>query len=232
MSPTANAGILYHPQLGECSYSLRSVSDDPDTQVSQVVGMMNDYVMGDAGCQVIAADCSACRQTGEPILDTWNYLSRYGGSRGMQFQRDEITAAPIEQSLPRWQPVVEALIRPADLAMMPTPMGDCDDFASYGAAHLVCAGVPCSFVTIAADPSYPGIFSHVYLVAYPQSGMYAGYRVPMDLSHGQSVGWEHPGAFRLKEWPLAAGLSILQGAGIAAGLLGAYLLYGAARRSN
>ena len=121
MSPSSNAGILYHPQLGECSYSLQAVSDDPDTQVSQVIGMMNDYVVGDSGRDVIAADCSACRQTGDPILDTWAYLSRYGGSRGMQFQRDEITAAPIENSLPMWQPVVEALIRPADLAIMPVP---------------------------------------------------------------------------------------------------------------
>lgn len=215
-------GILYHPQLGPCTYSLSQVSDDPDTQVSEVISLMRGYSLEDARSGVIAADCALARQYGDPVSDTWSYLARRGGSRGMTFQRDEITAAPVEMELPRWQPVVEALIRPADQALLGHPIGDCDDFAMYGAALLTASGVPCSFVTIAADRDYPQMFSHVYLAAYPKSGPYAGYRVPMDLSHGWNLGWEHNGAYRLKEWPVKTRVSWL-GAGVLAG--GAYLLY-------
>jgi hypothetical protein len=227
--PAANP-VIFHPQLGLCEYQITEISSDPDTQVSQVIGLMNDYATGDAKSGQIAADCAGCRATGEPLSDTWNYLSRRVGSRGMQFQRDEITGAPVESLLPRWQPVVETLIRPADLAMMPQPIGDCDDFASYGASHLLSNGVPCSYATIAADPQYPGMFSHVYLVAYPKVGPYAGMRVPMDLSHGWYLGWEHPGAYRLKEWPLGTHTSSLMIAGLLAA--GGYLLYKGARGIN
>jgi hypothetical protein len=218
----APSGVLQHPQLGACSYSLASVSDDPDTQVEQVVGMMSQYAGADSKSKVIAGDAAAARHTGEPCTDTWNYLARHGGSRGMTFQRDEITGAPVEKILPVWQPIVEALIRPVDQALLPRPIGDCDDFAMYGAAHLLSAGVPCSFVTVAADDNQPGMYSHVYLVAYPKSGQYAGRRVPMDLSHGDFLGWEYSNPTRKREWPVATGVSFLS---LALGAAGAYLLY-------
>lgn len=139
----------------------------------------------------------------------------------MQFQRDEATAAPWDLDV--WNPVVETLIRPADQATMANPIGDCDDFAMYGAAHLLSRGVPCSFVTIAADASAPRMFSHVYLAAYPKVGQFAGMRVPLDLSHGHFPGWEHGETFRIEEWPVRTWMSspfawVVGGAG-------AYLLY-------
>ena len=229
MFPSSTPGILNHPALGPCSYELTQVSDDPDTQVEQVIGMMNSYATQDSKSDVIGADCAACRQTGDPVTDTWDYLARRGGSRGMQFSRDEPLAEPVEDSLPVWQPIVEALIRPADEALLPNPIGDCDDFAMYGAAHLLCSGVPCSFVTIAADPQYPWMYSHVYLVAYPKDGWFAGQRVVLDLSHGHFLGWEHQGAFRLRGWPIRSwSPAFLFGALAGAG---AYLIYALGRNS-
>ncbi len=131
------AGFLEHPVLGTCSYRLTQVSDDPDTQVSQVIDFMRDYANEDSRSPIIQSDCSIARQqgSGDPCLDTWNYLARRGGIRGMEFQRDELLAAPAD--LTPWNPIVETLIRPADQALLPSPVGDCDDFAMYGAAHLL-----------------------------------------------------------------------------------------------
>jgi hypothetical protein len=215
------SGVLEHPELGTCAYKLTEVSGDPDTQVSQVIGYMKDYALEDSQCSSIKGDCRQASFTGDPIYDTWNWIARRGGYRGMQFQRDEITAAPVD--LDRWNPVVEALIRPADQAQLQNPIGDCDDFAMYGAAHLLSNDVPCSFVTIAAEASAPRMFSHVYLAAYPKRGQYAGLRVPLDLSHGYFPGWEHSEVFRIEEWPIRTWMS--SPVAWVAGGVGAYLLY-------
>ena len=229
-APIPYRGLVEHPDLGLCSYRLTQVSDDPDTQVSQVIDFMRGYANEDARSPIIKNDCAMARSvgTGDPLQDTWNYLSRRAGYRGMQFQRDEVTAAPCD--LDRWNPIVETLIRPCDQALLPRPVGDCDDFAQYGAAHLICNSVPCSYATIAADPEYPRMFSHVYLVAYPKVGPYAGMRVPMDLSHGHHLGWEHGEIFRIAEWPLGTSLSSLIGYG-ALGVC-AYLLYKAIKKGG
>jgi len=214
-------GVLEHPELGLCAYKLTEVSAIPDTQVSEVIGLMRAYACEDAGSPSIKEDAANASLTGDPILDTWNWIARRGGYRGMQFQRDETTAAPWD--LDPWNPVVETLIRPADQAQLAQPIGDCDDFAMWGAAHLLSHGIDCAFVTIAADSSEPRVYSHVYLAAYPKSGQYAGMRVAMDLSHGWYPGWEHGEAFRFREWPVRTWMSSPL-AWAAAGA-GAYLLY-------
>jgi len=214
-------GLLEHPDLGTCAYRLTDVSDIPDAQVEQVIEWMRSYASEDAGSAPIKEDASQAAQIGDPIIDTWNWISRRGGSRGMQFQRDEATAAPWD--LDPWNPIVEMLIRPADQARLQQPIGDCDDFAMYGAAHLLAHRIPCSFVTIAADAEAPAQYSHVYLAAYPESGQFAGMRVAMDLSHGWYPGWEHTEVFRFREWPVKTWMSrVLPYAAAGAG---AYLLY-------
>ncbi len=75
---------------------------------------------------------------------------------------------------------------------------DCDGFTSYLAALLIALGVPCSFATVAAHKEDPSIYSHVYVVAYPN-----GQRVPLDSSHGEYPGWEAPNEFnKFREWPV------------------------------
>ena len=215
---------MQHPSLGWVLYNVRELSDDPDTQVAQTIDLMRQYATEDSQNPILTIDVYQAWQSGDPIADTWAYLARYGGQRGMQFVRDEQTGIPFEDAPSRpggWRPLVEALIRPVDQCSLAQTQGDCDDFAMYAAAHLMARGVPCSFATLAAEDPY--LYSHVYLVAYPTSGPWAGQRVAMDLSHGQYPGWEAPNRFgKFREWPLRSGIGLLGWAAIAAG---GYLLY-------
>lgn len=222
------SGTIQHPQLGPCAYHLSEVSSDPEEQVRQVIGMMRDYACEDSSAPSIKEDSAAASSTGDPIIDTWNWIARHGGYRGMQFQRDEAIAAPLD--INDWNPIVETLIRPADQAGLSSPVGDCDDFAMYGAAHLLSLGVPCRFVTIAAEASAPRTFSHVYLAAYPKRGQFAGMRVALDLSHGYYAGWEHGEIYRIEEWPVETWVSSPL-TWMAAGA-SAYLLYRALKKGG
>lgn len=217
-------GVYDHPALGPVRYQVTEVSDDPDTQVEQVIGMMRGYSLADAKSPMFRQDVLQCSSMGygDPVSDVWSYLNRFSGARGMRFVSDETTGAAWDETY-RWRPLVEALIRPVDQAWLSNPQGDCDDFSMYGAAQLAARGVPCSFATVAADDSDPSAYSHVYLVAYPQSGMYAGQRVPMDLSHGHALGWECANRFgKFREWPVTGGVNML-GLGLIA--VGGYFLY-------
>jgi len=191
------SGYVNHPALGRVPYQLHVLSDDPDQQVEATIGLMSEYALQDASNSIIKDESLAAASSGDPIEDTWRYLSRKDGARQMQFVHDEDTGRPWGD-IGRWCPVVETLIRPVDQAVLSNPQGDCDDFSMYGAAHLLARGVPVSFCTVAADGSDPSIYSHVYLVAYPN-----GRRVPLDLSHGPYAGWETANRFgKRREWPI------------------------------
>lgn len=218
--PWPMSGVMDHPSLGRVKYSIKEVSDDPDQQVAETIGLMRQYANEDAGNLGLQADVAAAWQSDDAIGDTFNYLRR-NGARGMQFVPDETNGAPFESAVHGftdfdvqqpggWRPVVETLIRPADQCLLPNPQGDCDDFAQYGAAHLMARGVPCSYATVGVEPQDPSVYSHVYLVAYPKDGPYGGMRVPLDLSHGPQVGWECPNPWgKFQEWPLAGGLGLV-----------------------
>lgn len=235
------SGEISHPTLGRVRYQVTEVSDDPDTQVDQTIALMRQYAVEDSQNPSFHQDVYRAWRSDDPLFDTWSYLNRGTGERMMSFVRDETTGAPVQslQPIGNWRPVVETLIRPADQATLPNPQGDCDDFAMYGAAQLLARGVPCAYCTVAADEVDPTIYSHVYLVAYPTSGPYAGQRVPLDLSHGSSLGWETQNWFgKRKEWPLSgtigAGMAdpaliLIGAAGVAALVVIAYQMY---RRSN
>ena len=140
-----------------------------------------------------AAQIQASGPTGDPVTDTFHYIKNRVG-----FRQDEQLGAPMRGELDG--DVVEVLIRPRDLAQMDTPLEDCDGFASYGPAVLRALGVPCSFVTVAADNREPGRFSHVYAACYPD-----GQRVALDSSHGPYPGWDSIDTgqvTRVKEWPI------------------------------
>lgn len=222
--PAPSSGVMNHPALGPVRYSIKEVSDVPDEQVAQTIDLMREYAWEDSQSPTIRQDVAQCA-AGDPLDDTWSYLSRREGRRSMQFVRDEQTGAPFAD-IGRWNPIVETLMRPCDQATCPAPQGDCDDFSMYGAAHLLARGVPVSYCTVAADGADPTIYSHVYLVAYPRSGKYAGRRVPVDLSHGPYVGWETENRFgKRTEWPVDGCSPVLRMLGVgmlAAGLWGIY----------
>jgi len=201
MPAYAPSGTLVHPVLGPVRYEITEVSDDPDTQVEQTIGLMKKYALQDSANPILLSDSRTCTQ-GDPIEDVWGYLSRKDGIRQMQFIHDEDSARPWGD-IGRWHPIVEFLMRPVDQVTAAKPQGDCDDFSMYGAAHLIARGVPVSYCTVAADDGDPSIYSHVYLVAYPREGKYAGQRVPLDLSHGWTVGWETENRYgKRREWPV------------------------------
>ena len=216
-------GTLVHPSLGPVRYQITEVSDDPDTQVAQTITLMRQYAVEDSGNPTLLTEVMGTA-AGDPIDDTWRYLNRRDGIRSMAFVHDEQTGAPWAD-LGQWRPVVETLMRPVDQAAISNPQGDCDDFSMYGAAHLLARGVDCSYCTVAADPNDPSIYSHVYLVAYPTSGRYAGQRVPLDLSHGPYPGWETANRFgKRKEWSLTGcGLDWLAVLGV---VVGTSLIFG------
>lgn len=58
--------------------------------------------------------------------------------------------------------------------------------------------MPCSFITVAADPADKSRYSHVYVQALLEDG--SGF--PLDASHGDRPGWEVPNPFRRMSWPL------------------------------
>lgn len=177
------------------------VPDDPDTQVSQVIGMMRRYVQEDYNTPEIMRAAASARLTGDPLYDTFRSVKEH-----MRFVNDETTVQPVQAVTQL--PVVEALTRPRDMARLQHKRGDCDDFVMYGAALLSAQEVPVSFVTVAADPHAPSTWSHVYLAAYPDRGPYQGQRIPLDISHGPYIGWETGQVFKRAEWPVAAKLQL------------------------
>lgn len=187
-------GTAYHPDFGELvNYRAIPLSSDPDTQVAQMIGHMRNAAREDAYSEPVLRDVhNMDTGQGDPLSDAfWFQKGRVG------FQRDEITAEPMRRFID--DEAVEVLIRPRDLANMRQPKEDCDGFSTSTAAMLRSKGIPCSFVTIAADGREPNRYSHVYLACYPPGGQ----RIALDVSHGEYPGWEAPNMFgKKKEWPI------------------------------
>jgi hypothetical protein len=85
---------------------------------------------------------------------------------------------------------LQGLIAPEILVRMKRPEGDCAIFSECVAAFLTVIGIPYEFVTVAANPNEPEIFSHVFLYAVMPDGS----RLPLDASHGDYPGWQVPSA--------------------------------------
>lgn len=93
---------------------------------------------------------------------------------------------------------------PVDVELLQTPahtlrtrVGDCDDKSTLLAALLHAIGHPAQllFRAVAVNPSRPGVFSHVYVVANV-----AGRRVPLDPTPPTAtMGWQVSGVSRAME---------------------------------
>ena len=197
---------LNHPALGIVRYETVEVSEDPQEQVEQVISMMRRHAVEDSRSPVLRADLQQALGYPRPGSmtdeDAAAAIFHHVKSR-VTFAQDEKTAAQIQGLTDI--PIAEAFIRPVDMAGMCNQgecsrVGDCDDYAMYAASLLLAAGIPCAYVTVAADPVDPSRFSHVYVAAYPGSG-----RMPLDTSHGQYPGWETGTVFARREWPLDGG---------------------------
>jgi hypothetical protein len=192
---------VYHPGLGaQVDYKVTVVPDEPEAQVAQVVELMRDLIEADRLSPEILADAEACTVTDDPTADMFHCVRHR-----MRFQRDELTAEPFQPAYR--DPFVEVLGSPRLQSQLAAfnggGIGDCDCYVMYTAALLAARGVNVNAVTVRADPTDPSVYSHVYLAAYPTTGPQAGRRVPLDVSHGPSPGWETPQVYgSRKEWPL------------------------------
>lgn len=91
----------------------------------------------------------------------------------------------------------EALYPPAELLKIRA--GDCDDIAMLLGALLMALGYPARLITVSANPSDPGQFSHVYV-----EGEIGGVWIPMDAARPDSVfGQAPPSYFRKRAWSLS-----------------------------
>ena len=209
---------VFHPAFGEHIYAEeRLLPDEPDAQVAATVAIMRELVNADAPYMGREAAQAGANDPRLSDLEKCKRLWRYVKGK-LTFVEDGTLTGMFKARDPQ-TPVVEALIRPVDMARMCAGgsckrVGDCDDFSMYLAALLKYCGVECKFATIAADPQAPGRFSHVYVVAYAD-----GERLPLDASHGPHAGWESPKRFRLQEWPISGANFVT---GLAIGLAVAY----------
>ncbi len=181
-----NTGVL-HPDFAEpLNYQTQVLPDSPDAQVAATIAMMRRYAVDDSTKAAVVSKAQEACDAGVFAI----------AQRDMYFQRDEQTAGWLGSD------AVEVLCRPVDVAVLsltqPVP-GDCDCHSMYVAAMLLALGIPCAFVTSAADGKNPKVFSHVYVVAYPDDPQQ---RIVVDASHGARVGWEAPHLGRYQEWPL------------------------------
>jgi transglutaminase-like putative cysteine protease len=217
-----------HPELGRVRADVVVVSDDPQRQVEQVISLMRRYAVEDSRSPVLQADLRHALSRAQPPYDEADVAAAiFDHVRGrIQFQLDSQISQVVQDGLE--DPIVEALVRPLDMAGMCGRgecrlVGDCDDFAMYVAALLLAAGIPCAFVTVMADPRAPDRYSHVYVAAHLRDGR----RLALDASHGQYAGWETGQGTAYREWPLTAiPARVRSWVGLLMAGLGAWWLWG------
>jgi hypothetical protein len=98
----------------------------------------------------------------------------------------------------------QTLIAPAALLAMPEPIGDCPDFSMLVASILDVFGIQSYYKTIAADPNFPDLYSHVYIVVDTSQGRFHPLRhtwYPEDASNAPLAGVEFAKPFKAKIWP-------------------------------
>ena len=186
----------YHPDIGQALYSIRALPESSDGQVRSTINQVIRYIREDACSPFIQSEAERALRlgAGDPNKGVFNLLKS-----SMRFKRDEKIADELQVEDARKPDIIEVLIRPVDqwllIKLRGLGVGDCDCFHMYGACLLWALGVPCSLVTVSADPERPWEFSHVYLASY-----WNGVRTPLDISHGDYPGWECQNLGRVKEW--------------------------------
>lgn len=189
-----------------------------DAQVSATIAVMRRYALEDSrNPDIVSLALALACQANTP--QELACLVFDAVKQRMRFQRDEQTGAVVDDN------AVEVLVRPVDVIalsnMGQAVPGDCDCFSMFVASLLLAAGVDCSFVTISGDANASDQFSHVYVVAWPQSQ----YRMVVDASHGPVAGWEAPNCGRYQEWPVTATGSRFGSLFVLAALVAGFFLF-------
>lgn len=83
---------------------------------------------------------------------------------------------------------LQLLISPEALLRLREPVGDCAVFTTLIGALLSYRGWQWEVVTVAVNPLFPDLYTHVY----PQVVREDGSRMALDASHGKYPGWHAP----------------------------------------
>lgn len=97
---------------------------------------------------------------------------------------------------------LQLLISPEVLVRMDQMQGDCAIYTMLICALLEALGLAWEIVTAAVDGRQPEVFSHVW----PRVVLPDGWRVDLDASHGDYVGWHVPNEriYKVQVWNEAA----------------------------
>lgn len=176
---------------GSPRHTTHQQPDDDEAATARTIALMQRHAIEDSGSPIIQAAAEIATRGARSMRAQAEGIFRYVKAR-IVFQQDADTARLAGLPDPDR---TELLIRPLDLIQMERPAGDCDDYAQLTAALLLARGIEPAFRTIEAEPSTPGIYSHVYCVALLPEGALA-----MDTSHGPRPGWEAPPTGKAKTW--------------------------------
>jgi hypothetical protein len=185
--------MTYAPEYGRAvrvrEFERPMLSDDVET--AQTVAYMEELACFDAGERhVIDATHRALAEAGCDLDSATHEIANAIFSflkRTIRYVPTPATSALVDQTL----------IAPSALLQMPDPEGDCPQFSMLAASMFRRCCIPCFFVTIAADPKYPTIFSHVYNAVEVAPGRL----LPFDASNGPELGAEYLLAMKKRVWP-------------------------------
>ena len=210
-TPNRLAGLrglgAYGAALNGQRFSTVDTSFDPETQVADTMPLIQRYASEDSQSDLV-------RQVAGRYAAIMPQASRADiAFRATQdhlfFQNDQQIANQNVPGFPDF--VVEVLRRPQDVILLShlegrKVAGDCDDHSMFAAAVGAALGGEVKFITVAGDPSEPGVLSHIYVTI---DG------VPVDASHGDYAGWEAPVVTRRVEYgfyPIGDLIFVLAGA--------------------
>jgi Transglutaminase-like superfamily len=182
--------------------------------------MGTPLLSGDAG---VAQTIGVMRQIiDDAVKDPYVNAAAIDFVRGVtdSFSRDQKAQAIYNAVAMRWLYVEDPVgpfgpketLRPVRL-LLQTFAGDCDDASILICALMGTIGIPCRLVTIAADPTSPREFSHIYPEAEIAPGRYAA----MDVARpGSSYASAPARYYRKRVWDLTSkGYADLAGDGCA-----------------
>lgn len=164
-------------------------SDDEET--AQTVTYMDELAAADSDTPaVIGATAEALEQAGltadSPAMDKACAVY-WWIKRTIRYVATPGTSPLVDQTL----------ITPCAILAMPEPIGDCAQFSMLAAAMFRVLCMHSLFVTIAAEPSAPDQWTHIYNTVE----IFPGQFMPFDSSNGPEPGAEFIKPFKRRVWP-------------------------------
>lgn len=189
----AVATVAFDPSYGRsvrvAEFDRPMMGDDVET--AQTIAYMEELASFDAGERsVIEATHRALEEAGLDMTATPIEKAKaifWWLKRTIRYVPTPGTSVNVDQTL----------IAPSAMLAMQDPEGDCPQFSMLAAAMFRICCVTCLFKTIAAEPAFPNLFSHVYNVVEVAPGTF----MPFDSSNGPAPGAEFAKPLKQRVWP-------------------------------